>query len=206
MRSMRPANSRSPKPSTRKFSAWPIFTWPMAAGGTDASSCRRERSTMLTTLASSATRSPGCASRCDTMPENGATRTASPSAFCTITSSASAERSFAAATSKLLWMLSNALCEMNDLSSSAFCWPRFFSAHTNCALAASTSAWRAATLAWTSVRSILASTWPCFTLSPSRTVTATSSPATLAFTVASVSGASEPVSGSVCSSERGSTM
>ena len=103
-------------------------------------------------------------------------------------------------------MLSKAFCEMKDFSSSAFCWLRFFSAHTSCAFAAARSASRAATLAPTSVRSIFASTWPCFTLSPSRTVTATSSPATLAFTVASVSGIREPVIGSDCSSEPGSTM
>ncbi len=102
-------------------------------------------------------------------------------------------------------MLSNALCEMNDFSSSAFCWLRFFSAHTSCAFAAATSASRAATLAPTSVRSMRASTWPCLTLSPSRTVTATSSPATLALTVASVSGVSDPVSGSERSRAPGST-
>ena len=95
---------------------------------------------------------------------------------------------------------------MKPLSSIAFCWLRFFSAHTSCAFAPATSASRAATLAPTSVRSILASIWPCFTLSPSRTATVTSSPATLALTVASVSGISEPVSGSERSKAPGSTM
>jgi len=106
----------------------------------------------------------------------------------------------------LLWVLSKALWEMKDLSSSAFCWLRFFSAQTCWAFAASTSACRAATRACTSVMSTRASTCPCCTLSPSRTATATSSPATFALTVASLNGISDPVSGSVRSRPAGETM
>ncbi len=73
---------------------------------------------------------------------------------------------------------------------------RVFVARASCAFADSIAPMLAASFASRSAVSIRASSWPACTVSPSRTVICRTSPETLAFTVAWLSGCSVPDTGS----------
>ena len=72
MRSMRPVNLRSPKPSTASSTAMPTVSSGTSTAGTSAASSSSRRSTTVTIGASNATFSPGCTWRLATMPDSGA--------------------------------------------------------------------------------------------------------------------------------------
>ena len=72
MRSMRPVNLRSPKPSTVRSTVMPGFSSGMSTAGTMACNSISLKSTTVTSGVSNATFSPGCTCRFATMPDSGA--------------------------------------------------------------------------------------------------------------------------------------
>ena len=139
---------------------------------------------MVTSGDSTATFSPGCTWRLATMPDSGAVAMASFSAFRASWTCASIDFTLPWATLNEDSALSNAFCEMNLSFSRRVFIVRVFSASASCALALSSAPTRSINFESRSVVSMRTSSWPAFTVSPSRTVTSRTSPGTLALTIA----------------------
>ena len=187
-------------PSTDTRACWPTRRATTSSGATATSSSSRERSTISSRRASTATRSPGCTSRCDTRPDSGARISVSRTALRLISAAALAACSVANAPAALLTEVSSAVCEMKPCSTSALllaCW-RSATSSWACAAAAWSSAWRSRQR--TSVSSRRAISWPARTASPSRTSTSRTSLATLALTSALSTAFRLPLSASVATS------
>jgi hypothetical protein len=160
MRSTRPSNVRSPKPSTRKVTAWPTRTEGTSEAGAGASISMMPRSTSWNSGLSTPTFSPGFTIFFATMPAKGAWTSASAIAFCAMRSWAWAERMLASAASYTLCVVSYAFCEMNFWRSSCWLFSRFFSAMSSLARASARVAACESSFACRSRVSICAMTWP----------------------------------------------
>ena len=158
-------------PSTCSRAARPIASAATSSGASVASSSSCDRSTISISRASIATRSPGCASRCDTRPEIGAQHGVVVAAL-----RASVDRrqrglvAWRAAPASFEIEVSRPVAEMKPWSTSALLFSSARVAMSICDLvdAAVCSAWRS--FSSSSVVSSWPRTWPARTLSPSRTV------------------------------------
>ena len=189
-------------PSILSTASCPARTKAASAALMAASSSSRPRSTISTMRASTGTRSPGCARRCDTMPLIGAFSVVSSSVLRATSAAAAAAWKLLRAPASVAAEVSSAVLEMKPFSINAWLLSNWRCAMSTWALAALawSSAWRSR--AWNSVDSIRAITWPAFTLSPSRTVRPCSSPGTRALTRADDTALSAPVTGRPISSSR----
>ena len=185
------------RPSTCSAAVWPSASATTSSGATAASSSSRDRSTISTMRASTATRSPGCARRCETRPEIGATSVPSARALRASSTAAIAARWLACAAASLDTEVSNPVGEMKPCATSARLFSSVRLAMSSCARAdeAVCSAWRSRQSS--SVVSSWPSTWPALTRSPSRTLRLRNSAATLALTSALFTAFSPPDTSSV---------
>ena len=168
-----------------------------SAGARAAASSSRERSTISTMRASTASRSPGCTKRCATVPLIGAVTTASRTCLRASSAAAWAAACEAVAAARLESEVSSAFLLMNPWATSARLLASVRAAMSSCACAAATwsSAWRSRQPA--SVSSSSAMRWPARTVSPSRTVRLRSSAASRALTMAVSTAARPPESSTV---------
>ena len=181
------------RPSTRKVAGAPTRTATTSCGASAASSSSCERSTTSRIRVSTATRSPGWLSRCAIWPSSGATRRASFTDLRARSAAAWAAARLARAPSALDCAVSSAVGEMKPWPTSALLLASVRSATSSWARAERVCCSACCSRNWYSLVSICPSTCPARTLSPSRTVRAWSSPATLALTNALRTALTEPV-------------